>query len=128
MLLDFDHAGKLITAVPFQSEFQQWKSRMTAPDKAAIKLAIHQLLDSGEVHTTSWIPGPNWGGTPFDPIYSDGTKRDPVAAAKCFGLFVWECVLEREHEAWGSGHYEKDGYPIKGRTYFRLGIVPRSAA
>ena len=75
MLLDFDHAGKLITAVPFQSEFQQWKSRMTAPDKAAIKLAIHQILDSGEVHTTSWIPGPNWGGTPFDPIYSDGTKR-----------------------------------------------------
>jgi hypothetical protein len=85
------------------------------------------MLDSGEVHTTSWMPGSDWGPTPFDPIYWDAAKQDPVAAAKCFGLFVWECVLERD-EAWGSGHYEKDGYPIKGRTYFRLGISPQRAA
>jgi hypothetical protein len=128
MLLDFDHGGRPVTSVPFQREFRYWKSNLTTTEIAAIKAQIHQVLDDGDVHTTSWMPGSNWGGTPFDPIYWKGTKRDVIAAAKCFGLFVWECVLEREDEAWGSGHYEKDGYPIKGRTYFRLGVVPRTAA
>jgi hypothetical protein len=120
MLRDFDHGGRTVTQVPFQSEFNFWKSRMKATDIAAIKADIHFALSSGEVHTTSWMPGPDWTGTPYDAIYWDGTKQDHVAAAKCFGLFVMECVLEREAENWGSGHYEKDGYPIKGRTYFRL--------
>ncbi len=127
MLLDFDHGGALVTSVPFQAEFRFWKSKLSPLQTAAIKTRIHQMLDAGDVHTTSWMPGSDWTGTPFDPIYWDAARRDPVSAAKCFGLFVMECVLERD-EAWGSGHYEKDGYPIKGRTYFRLGIVPQNAA
>jgi len=61
------------------------------------------------------MPGSNWSGTPFDPIYWRATKRSVMQAAQCFGLFVWECVLERseEGEDWDSGHYEKNGYPIK---------------
>jgi hypothetical protein len=119
MLLDFDHGGRAVTNVPFGSQFNQWKHRLTPTGIADIKSAIHRMLDSGEVHTTSWMPGSNWGGTPFDPIYWNATKQSVTQAAQCFGLFVWECVLERD-ERWGSGHYEKDGYPIKGRTYFRL--------
>ena len=121
MLRDFDKGGQVITRVPFQSDFNLWKRRMTTTAIAAIKADIHSVLSSGEIHTTSWMPGDNWLGTPNDAIWRYGTKQDPVAAAKCYGLFVMECVLERENEDWGSGHYEKDGYPIKGRTYFRLG-------
>jgi hypothetical protein len=127
MLFDFDHGGTRVTGVPFQREFRYWKSNLSAAEIALIKSRIHQMLDSGDVHTTSWMPGSDWGGTPFDPIYWRGTKQDVIAAAKCFGLFVWECVLERE-EAWGSGHYEQNGYPIRGRTYFRLGVVSQRAA
>ena len=110
MLLDFDHAGKLITAVPFQSEFQQWKSRMTAPDKAAIKLAIHQILDWVRFTPPHGFRVPT--GAERRSTQSTRTDReDPVAAAKCFGLFVWECVLEREHEAWGSGRMKRTATP-----------------
>jgi hypothetical protein len=120
MLLDFDHGGSPVTSVPFQRDFRLWKARMTPAEIAAIKAQIHQMLNDGAVHTTSWMPGSDWQQTAFQPIWAKATRMDEVAAAKCFGLFVMECVLERE-EAWGSGHYEKDGYPIKGRTYFRLG-------
>jgi hypothetical protein len=119
MLLDFDHGGRLVTTVPFQAKFNAWKQRLTPDQRAAIKAEIHRHLDSGQVHTTSWMPGRDWYGTPFQPIWEDATRHSAVQAAQCFGLFVWECVLERE-ERWGSGHYEKDGYPIKGRTYFLL--------
>jgi hypothetical protein len=121
MLLDFEHGGKPVTAVYYQSEFRRWKRNMTAAEIAAVRDEIHRMLDSGPIHTTSWMPGSDWSGTPFDPIYWKGTRQDNVAAAKCFGFFVMECILERE-EPWGFGHYEKDGIPIKGRTYFRLGL------
>jgi hypothetical protein len=93
MLLDFDHGGAPVRSVPFQREFRYWKSNLTGAEIAAIKARIHQMLDEGDVHTTSWMPGSDWGGTPFDPIYWRGTKQDVIAAAKCFGLFVWESVL-----------------------------------
>jgi hypothetical protein len=124
MLLDFDHGGRGITDVPYRSQFQQWKRRLAPQQIADIKSDIHRMLGSGEVHTTSWMPGSDWSATPFDPIYWNATKESVMQAAQCFGLFVWECVLERsqEGEDWGSGHYEKNGYPIKGRTYFRIGL------
>jgi hypothetical protein len=132
MLLDFDHGGRAVTAVPFQPQFSFWKGKIGAPNVDAAKAEIHRMLGSGEVHTTSWMPGRDWTGTAFDPIY--WALQDEILAAKCFGLLVMECVLERSNgmaaevdmstspENWGSGHYEKDGYPIKGRTHFRLGV------
>jgi hypothetical protein len=132
MLLDFDHGGRAISGVPFQPELGFWKRRIGTLSISASKAEIHRMLGSGEVHTTSWMPGRDWTGTPFDPIYL--ALNDEILAAKCFGLLVMECVLERSNgvateigicsgpEDWGSGHYEKEGYPIKGRTYFRLGI------
>jgi len=131
MLRDFDHGGRPVTATPFQRELTFWKPKIGLPNIDAAKAEIHRMLSSGEVHTTSWMPGRDWTGTPFDPIY--WALQDEILAAKCFGLLVMECVLERSNgmalefavpmpEDWGSGHYEKDGYPIKGRTYFRLGV------
>ena len=72
------------------------------------------MLASGEIHTTSWMPGSDWQ-YPFDTIYCYAARQHPVEAAKCFGLFVNECVLERadEHgELWGYKHCAR-------RTAFR---------
>jgi hypothetical protein len=83
---------------------------------------IHDDLDkrfSGkEVDTSSWIPGSDWTGTPFDPIWH-ACRHNDVTAALFFGLIVWQVVMDRE-DCWSFGKYEKDGIPIKGTTYFRI--------
>jgi hypothetical protein len=65
------------------------------------------------------MPGSNWGGTVFQPIYEKAARRDFNASARCFGLMVWEVFMERP-ERWSSGRFEKNGEPIGSRTYFRI--------
>ena len=123
-LIDFDHGGITVKQVPFLPKYRAYLRRLAhkvhpkAIDTA--KRAFHAELHDGIV-TTSWVPGADWRGTAYQPLYD--AVSDPQEAAKFFGLVACECVLERcfEHdEDWGYGHYEKDGIPIKGRTYFRL--------
>jgi hypothetical protein len=51
--------------------------------------------------------------------------QDPMASAKCFGLFLW-AVLLKHPDVWAFGRYEKNGIPIEGLTYFKLSKPPRS--
>ncbi len=77
------------------------------------------MIAGDEIHTSSWMPGSDWTGTVWEPIYADACGYDDVTAGLCFGLFVWEAV--RDHpDAWAFGRYEKDGIPIQGMTYFRI--------
>jgi hypothetical protein len=64
------------------------------------------------------MPGSNWEGTPFQAIFEKAARRDRAAAARCFGLMVWEVFMERP-ERWTSGRFEKDGEEIGSRTYFQ---------
>jgi hypothetical protein len=70
------------------------------------------------VDTSSWIPGADWTGTVFQPIY-EACGEDENAAALFFGLLVWQVVMDRE-DCWSFGRYEKEGIPIRGMTYFRI--------
>lgn len=65
------------------------------------------------------MPGSDWIGTPFEPLFTKAARRDRAAAGLCFGLLVWEVFAERP-ERWASGRFEKDGEPIGSRTYFRV--------
>ena len=132
MLLDFDHGGKPITAVPYLPNYRSYLRRLARNvHPLAIqtaKQAFHAELVGGIV-TTSWVPGADWTGTAYQALYD--AINDEIEAAKFFGLVACECVLERcatTGETWGYGHYEKDGVPIKGRTYFRLGVPATRAA
>lgn len=63
--------------------------------------------------------GKDWGGTVFDPIYSKACNNDNSEAAQFFGLLLWETFLTHP-ECWAFGHYELDGVPIHGLTYFKV--------
>jgi hypothetical protein len=110
---------KLLTQVPHSREFSVWKRRLTTQEIESIRNALDAKIDSDEVHTSSWIPGADWSGTPFEPIYLKACRFDEEASAKCFGLFVWEVFMARD-EDWSFGRFEKDGMPIAGLTYFRI--------
>lgn len=66
-----------------------------------------------------WLPGSDWTGTPFEPIYTKAARGDFDRAAMFFGQLVWFVIMNRRN-VWGSGRYQVDGQDIGSRTYFRI--------
>jgi hypothetical protein len=118
MLVNIDNMS-LIDYIPHAKEYKIWKARLNPQQLAAIEKALIVKIQGSEIHTSSWIPGNDWTGTVFDPIYSVACLQNEVSAAQCFGLILWE-VLMNHHDYWAFGRYEKDGIPIRGLTYFKV--------
>lgn len=118
-----------ISKLPHLREYVVWRSRLTDIDFASITDRLNEIIDQtgygpeNEIVTSSWIPGSDWSETPFQPIYN--ALGDVELAAMFFGLILMKVVMDRPHpEVFGVGRYEKDGAPIKGMTYYRLGNPP----
>jgi len=112
---------KQIETVPHTVEYRRWCTALDEVDPQAYQRIHHELqarFDGREVDTSSWIPGSDWTGTVFQPIY-EACGEDPSAAALFFGLLVWQVVMDRE-DCWSFGRYDKEGIPIRGMTYFRI--------
>jgi hypothetical protein len=109
-----------IDHVPHPDDYRRWSQALGRIDPQAYR-RIHddldQRFDGREVNTSSWIPGSDWTGTVFQPIYDACGEDQP--AALFFGLLVWQVVMDRE-DCWAFGRYEKEGIPIRGITYFRI--------
>ncbi len=112
-------SGKAITRLPFAADFRAAMARLTAAEVQAMKDELNRKISGDEIHTAGWMPGSDWRGTPFQPLYEKGAKGNYDVAAKMFGLLVWQAFMDHP-ERWGSGRYEKDGRDIGSRTYFRL--------
>ena len=120
-LYSIDGQGRTrkITYIPHEAEFEMWRSRLTTDQIAAIHQRLHALIDRDKIHTAGWMPGNDWTGTVWEPIYKTACRGDVHASGLCFGLFVWE-VMRDHPDAWSFGRYEKDGIPIRSLTYFRI--------
>jgi hypothetical protein len=119
MLFSVDSKVTKITHIPHERDYRRWHGRLNNDEYAAIQGEIQRMIEGDRVHTSSWMPGNDWTGTPFEPIYTKACEYDEVASGLCFGLFVW--VIFQEHElAWSFGRYKKDGMQIRGMTYFRI--------
>jgi hypothetical protein len=121
MLYSFDSESE-ITTIPRSRlrDYELWRGRLTGEEYQAILDELDCRIEGAEVQTSSWIPGSDWSGTVFHPIYERACFGDESAAAKFFGLIVWDVFL-RHSEWWSFGRYEKDGIPIQGLTYFKIG-------
>lgn len=117
MLIDM-MTGKTVTTVPYASDYRRFMSRLSHEDITQIKQALNEMIEGTEIQTAGWMPGAVWRGTPFQAIYEKAARHDVAAAARCFGLMVWEVFMERP-EVWTSGRFEKDGEEIGSRTYFQ---------
>src|SRR5215467_6965803 len=88
---------KCLDYVPHASEYQGWRRRLDRFDPDAYGRIYDELdhrFSTREVDTSSWIPGADWTGTVFNPIY-EACARDQNAAALFFGLLVWQVVMDR---------------------------------
>ncbi|WP_353068617.1 hypothetical protein RBB75_15595 [Tunturibacter empetritectus] len=120
MLFDVPSMKKL-TRVPYEETYRPLRQALDKVNPNAFPI-IHNELTSRfhgrQIDTSSWIPGKDWTGTIYDPIYV-ACGLDEAAAAKFFGQIVWQVVMDLD-SCWASGHYELDGVQIKGRTYFSI--------
>lgn len=119
MLFDLE-TGRHITAVPYPVDYERYMAAMESSEIEAIKAELHSMIDGTEIQTAGWMPGKDWTGTVFEPIFFKAASQSYEASARCFGLMVWEVFMERP-ERWFSGRFEKDGAPIGSRTYFQPG-------
>lgn len=78
-----------------------------------------RIDENPEVHTAGWIPGHDWTGTVFYPIYL-ACKKDTTAAALFFGIIVFIVFMDRP-EQWSLGRYQVNDKDIASMTYFRIG-------
>jgi len=115
-------SGKIITDIPYKGEYDIWRGRLSDQEYEAILQNLTERIGSTSIQTSSWMPGKNWAGTVFGPIYSKACNSDYEQAAKFFGLLVWESFLHHS-DYWAFGRYELNGIPIQGLTYFK--VIPK---
>ena len=117
MLYDIE-TGKEITYLPHHNEFRIWRKGLSDDEYNAIIQKLNSMIDADEIHTASWMPGNKWEGTVFEPIHTKACGMNRDDSGLFFGLLVWHVFQSRDDE-WYFGKFSKDGFPIKGMTYFR---------
>ncbi len=106
--------GQRITNKPHYDDYLAFRKRLTDEDYQAIEDELNSRIDGKEVHTSSWIPGNNWDGTVFAPIFHVACGGDYELSGMCFGLFLWYIMQER-HDEW----YVMNSEDVRGKIYFR---------
>jgi len=95
--------------------FDSCVQRLSGRQIEAMRAEINRRFDAGDVNTSSWIPGSDWTGTPFEPIYYDACHEDWDSSRWFFGLLVWDTVMQRE-DSWAFIRQDV----AQGLTYFRV--------
>ncbi|SFB19734.1 MULTISPECIES: hypothetical protein [unclassified Bacillus (in: firmicutes)] len=110
----FSVKGQQITEVAHKREYHQRMRGLPNDDHRAIVDELNRVIESGNVHTSSWIPGHDWRGTLYEPIWLACNKNDEVAA-KFYGQILYKVIMDHPHK-WCFGDYSH----ARGKTYFRI--------
>ena len=99
MLIDINSSTeKVITKIPHRTSFEAWKKQISKEEYQAIIDELNKRIDENpEVHTAGWIPGDDWTGTVFYPIYL-ACKKDKTLAALFFGIIVFIVFMDRSEQ------------------------------
>ena len=118
----YDLNKQQIDHLPHQREFDDWRRRLPDADYSAIVDELYRHFDlvydrqQDRVFNASFLPGSDWTGTVFQPIYH-ATGNLKEHAALFFGQIVWEAIRSH-HGDWLFLRQERnDDRPI-GLTYF----------
>ena len=118
MLYSFDSC-KYVKTLPHKKQYDAWRKNLTDEDYRIICDELMSHFAEKEVNTSSWIPGNDWTGTVYEPIYH-ACGDNVEASGLFFGLIVFKTLMDSPDGVWGFGRYEKNGIPIKGMTYFTV--------
>jgi hypothetical protein len=113
--------GKLkqIKDIPHKDNYSRLLSSLSKEEYEDIYETLNNKIETNEVHTSSWMPGHNWNGTVYEPIYTKAANYSRELSGLLFGIIVWVIMMERD-DHWSFGRYKKGDIDIKGMTYFRI--------
>lgn len=115
--------GKYVEKLPHQKDFDRWMKNLSAADYQKIAETLNDQINISDINTSSWIPGNDWTGTVYEPLYH-ACGDNKVASGLFFGLVLFNLLMERKDAVWGFGRFENNGIPIRGTTYFLLNNPP----
>ena len=100
--------------------FNAIRRRMTDEDYQAAIDGVNDYIDQhDEFFVSSFIPGSDWGGTPFLPIWH-AARHNYDHSRIFFGLVVWDAVANhRPGEQWVFMLADRDADDILGTKYWR---------
>ena len=96
---------------------------LSAADYQSIADTLNEKIDESDINTAGWLPGHDWTGTIYEPIY-EACGRNQVLSGMFFGLIVFDLLMRKDDKTWGFGRFEKDGKQIASMTYFVLDNPP----
>ena len=115
-------SGQVVTGVLTRGDRgQTYKllcSRLSEDELAAIRDTLDQRIDGSRIETSAWIPGNDWTGTVYHPIYEKGARMNHELSGKMFGLLVWE-AFERHADDWFTERFSMGGEEDRFRVYFK---------
>jgi hypothetical protein len=108
-----------INDVPHQDYWRTLVRRLSQVERDAIEDALNTKIDADmrlgkEIQTSSWMPGNDWTGGPYEPIWSNAARHNEEVAGMMFGLMVWHTFMHRD-EDWTFHRYEN---LARGLVYF----------
>ena len=111
--------NNIVNTVWYKKFFNVSKSRLSDDEYQAmiaeLNRVIQEKLDNKEqVVVSSFIPGSDWSGTVWDPIYTKACGFDFDHSAQFFGLLVCQVLIDRK-EIW---YFIKQDV-ARGMIYFR---------
>ncbi len=94
--IDGDKINK-ITYIPHKDVYNTLKSRLDTNELEAIEEELNKKISGKEVNTSTFLPGHNWFGTVFEPIYTKACRGNREVLAKFFGVIVWTILMGRKY-------------------------------
>lgn len=76
-----------LTFIPFEAAYRPLRQNLDRIDPQAhgrIQAELASRFDGREIDTAGWVPGADWTGTVWEPIYQ-AANEDQTNAAKFFG-------------------------------------------
>ncbi|PHS36920.1 MAG: hypothetical protein COB07_11900 [Sulfurovum sp.] len=112
--------SNIVNTVWYKKFFDASKSWLSDDEYQAMidelnKVVQKSIDDNSDIVVAGFIPGSDWSGTVWDPIYTKACGFDFDHAAQFFGLLVCQVLIEREEE-W---YFIKQETAAKGMIYFR---------
>jgi len=118
----YDPKDNQLTHIPHSEEYEQWRARLSDADYDAIIAELHRIMDEKQSFNASHIPGRDWQGTVYQPIYH--ACADNWNQARLFyGLLVW-IAAQLHADDWHFYREESRGRDHIGLTYFKKATCP----